>query len=147
MMNLRKDGDNVADTSTRPSTATATTISVNVGVPGNIKKLVLEGTNWTVKMLERVVRGEAKLVHEQREGGQREIVGQDEPDREARPRARRLAFLHEAARTSVTRQHGHLPLRRLGRRRFVIRAYGRGCNSRQPNSRRTSSSFRSCEIS
>ena len=29
--------------------ATVGTISVNVGVPGNIKKLVLEGNGWTVK--------------------------------------------------------------------------------------------------
>ena len=28
--------------------ATVGTISVNVGVPGNIKKLVLEGNSWTV---------------------------------------------------------------------------------------------------
>src|SRR5262249_21153608 len=54
MTNLKKDGDTgVATTGVSstglPATATAGTISVNVGVPGNIKKLVLEGSNWTVK--------------------------------------------------------------------------------------------------
>ncbi len=54
MTNLKKDGGDPAvetgvSTSRASQTATAGTISVNVGVPGNIKKLVLEGTNWTVK--------------------------------------------------------------------------------------------------
>ena len=48
----------------KPETATSTdsatngsnngtvgTISINVGVPGNIKKLVLEGNSWTVKSI------------------------------------------------------------------------------------------------
>ena len=42
-------------TTTTPATGTTPqtvgTISVNVGVPGNIKKLVLEGESWTVKSI------------------------------------------------------------------------------------------------
>ncbi|HEY9786787.1 MAG TPA: hypothetical protein V6D17_15400 [Candidatus Obscuribacterales bacterium] len=54
-MNLKKETrDQAAETRTGTHSAQtnqqpAGTISVNVGVPGNIKKLVLEGTDWNVR--------------------------------------------------------------------------------------------------
>src|SRR5262249_59154773 len=47
----------------------AGTISVNVGVPGNIKKLVLEGTDWTVKDVLKYAELDAS-GYELRMGGQ-----------------------------------------------------------------------------
>ena len=51
MANLNKpEAATTTDSATGTNnTAAVGTISVNVGVPGNIKKLVLEGNGWTVK--------------------------------------------------------------------------------------------------
>ena len=51
MANLNKPETATTDsaTGTTNNGAAVGTISVNVGVPGNIKKLVLEGNGWTVK--------------------------------------------------------------------------------------------------
>ena len=49
MANLNKPETTTESTTGTTNGATVGTISVNVGVPGNIKKLVLEGNGWTVK--------------------------------------------------------------------------------------------------
>jgi hypothetical protein len=54
MTNQKNDGGNVAtetgiSTDRQNQPAPTGTISVNVGVPGNIRKLVLEGSDWTVR--------------------------------------------------------------------------------------------------
>ncbi|HEY9871366.1 MAG TPA: hypothetical protein V6D08_19565 [Candidatus Obscuribacterales bacterium] len=50
MTNLKNEGGNVAaETGISTGATPVGTISVNVGVPGNIRKLVLEGSDWTVR--------------------------------------------------------------------------------------------------